>query len=61
MALTDNSADVRVAAPLISPVCLDCGLPMRLAFIRPHETRDGTEVRAYACDCGNEVSQTVKL
>lgn len=61
MALTDNAADVRVVAPLISPICLDCGVPMRLARITPHDMRDDAEIRAYACDCGHEVVQMVSL
>jgi hypothetical protein len=61
MSHADNSADARTVARLISPMCLDCGTPMRLASITPHDRRDDSEIRVYACDCGKEVSQTVRL
>jgi acetone carboxylase gamma subunit len=34
---------------------------MRLARITPHDMRDDAEIRAYACDCGHEVVQMVRL
>ena len=60
MSDTNNLADTQVVARLISPICLDCGTPMRLAHITPHR-RDDSEIRAYACGCGNEILQTVSL
>ena len=49
------------SAPLLSPVCLVCGLMMRLARITPHDTKDGSEIRAFECKSGHEILQTINL
>jgi hypothetical protein len=49
------------SAPLLSPVCLVCGLMMRLARITPHDTKDGSEIRAFECESGHEILQTINL
>jgi hypothetical protein len=34
---------------------------MRLARITPHDTKDGSEIRAFECESGHEILQTINL
>jgi hypothetical protein len=49
------------SAPPARPMCLACGRLMRLASIAPHDRKQSAEIRAYDCQCGYEILETVDL
>jgi hypothetical protein len=48
-------------AATLGPMCRACGRYTRLSHVAPHDTLKRTDVRTFACECGQEMSQTVAL